>query len=47
MVKSPAADATDALQPGGLLRNPVMKMISFFRFPKQSSTGGMKVAGAN
>jgi hypothetical protein len=30
-VKGPAADATDAPQPWGLLRNPVMKMISFFR----------------
>jgi hypothetical protein len=30
VVKSPAADATDAPQPRGLLCNPVMKMISFF-----------------
>jgi hypothetical protein len=31
MVKEgPAADATDAPQPLGLLCNPVMKMISFF-----------------
>ena len=29
-VKGPAADATDAPQPWGLLCNPVMKMISFF-----------------
>jgi hypothetical protein len=26
VVKGPAADATDALQPGGLLCNPMMKM---------------------
>jgi hypothetical protein len=31
-VKGPAADATDAPQPWGLLCNPVMKMINFFRF---------------
>jgi hypothetical protein len=31
-MKGPAADATDAPQPYGLLCNPVMKMISFFRF---------------
>jgi hypothetical protein len=31
-VKGPAADATDAPQPWGLLCNPVMKMISFFSF---------------
>jgi hypothetical protein len=30
MVKSPAADATDAPQSWGLLCNPVLKMISFF-----------------
>jgi hypothetical protein len=30
VVKGPAADATDAPQPWGLLCNPVMKMISFF-----------------
>jgi hypothetical protein len=30
VVKGPAADATDAQQPRGLLCNPVMKMISFF-----------------
>jgi hypothetical protein len=30
-VKDPAADATDAPQPSGLLCNPVMKII-FFRF---------------
>jgi hypothetical protein len=29
VVKGPAADATDAPQPSGLLCNPVMKMISF------------------
>jgi hypothetical protein len=33
VVKGPAADATDAPQPRGLLCNPVMKMISFFFFP--------------
>jgi hypothetical protein len=33
VVKGPAADATDAPQPWGLLCNPVMKMISFFVFP--------------
>ena len=33
-VKGPAADATEAPQPRGLLCNPVMKMISFiFVFP--------------
>jgi hypothetical protein len=32
LVKGPAADATDAPQPWGLLCNPVMKIISFF-FP--------------
>jgi hypothetical protein len=32
-VKGPAADATDAQQPWGLLCNPMMKMISFFVFP--------------
>jgi hypothetical protein len=32
VVKGPAAEATDAPQPSGLLCNPVMKMISFFRF---------------
>jgi hypothetical protein len=31
-VKGPAADATDAPQPWGLLCNPVMKMISVFSF---------------
>jgi hypothetical protein len=31
-VKGPAADATDAPQPWGLLCNPVMKTISFFPF---------------
>jgi hypothetical protein len=30
VVKGPAADATDTQQPWGLLRNPVMKIISFF-----------------
>jgi hypothetical protein len=29
-VKGPAAEATDAPQPQGLLCNPVMKMINFF-----------------
>jgi hypothetical protein len=33
VVKGPAADATDAPQPWGLLCNPVMRMISFFIFP--------------
>jgi hypothetical protein len=33
VMKGPAADATDAPQPWGLLCNPVMKMISFFVFP--------------
>jgi hypothetical protein len=34
VVKGPAAEATDAPQPAGLLCNPVMKMISsFFVFP--------------
>jgi hypothetical protein len=32
MVKGPAADATDAPQPSGLLCNPVMKMIIYFFF---------------
>jgi hypothetical protein len=31
-VKGPAADATDAPQPRGLLCNPVMKMINLFFF---------------
>jgi hypothetical protein len=31
-LKGPAADATDAPQPRGLLCNPVMKMISVFSF---------------
>ena len=30
--KGPAADATDAQQPWGLLCNPVMKILSFFPF---------------
>ena len=30
LLKGPAADATDALQPWGLLCNPVMKMVRFF-----------------
>jgi hypothetical protein len=30
VVKGPAADATDALQPPGLLYNPLMKMIPVF-----------------
>ena len=30
VVKGPAADATNAPQPSGLLCNPVMKMINFF-----------------
>jgi hypothetical protein len=33
VVKGPAADATDAPQPWGLLCNPVMKMICLFVFP--------------
>jgi hypothetical protein len=32
VVKGPAAEATDAPQPPGLLCNPVMKMISFSFF---------------
>jgi hypothetical protein len=32
VLKGPAADATDAPQPKGLLCNPVMKMIRFFSF---------------
>jgi hypothetical protein len=32
LLKGPAADATDAPQPRGLLCNPVMKMISFVSF---------------
>jgi hypothetical protein len=37
-VKGPAADATDAPQPWGLLCNPVMKMISvFFVFPSNGA----------
>jgi hypothetical protein len=32
-VKGPAADATDAPQPWGLLCKPVMKIISFFVLP--------------
>jgi hypothetical protein len=32
VMKGPAADATNAPQPKGLLCNPVMKMISFFLF---------------
>jgi hypothetical protein len=31
-VKGPAADATDAPQPLGFLCNPMMKIISLFRF---------------
>jgi hypothetical protein len=43
--EGPAADATDAPQPWGLLCNPVMKIISlFFAFP---CTGGMKLTGEN
>jgi hypothetical protein len=42
MVKGPAADATDALQPWGLLCNPVMKMnmkmmIIFCPFPSNGA----------
>jgi hypothetical protein len=39
VVKGPAADATDAPQPLGLLCNPVMKMISvfFFVFPSNEA----------
>jgi hypothetical protein len=44
-VKGPAADATDAPQPWGLLWNLVMIMINFFRFSVQWSTGGMKLTG--
>jgi hypothetical protein len=33
VVKGPAADATEAPQPLGLLCNPMMKMIFFFVFP--------------
>jgi hypothetical protein len=40
-VKGPAADATDAPHPEGLLCQPVMKkmmmMISFFRFPSNGA----------
>jgi hypothetical protein len=32
VVNGPAADATDAPQPWGLLCNPLMKMINFFTF---------------
>ena len=32
VVKGPAADATEAPQPSGLLCNPVMMIISFFVF---------------
>jgi hypothetical protein len=32
VVKGPAAYATDASQSWGLLCNPVIKMVSFFRF---------------
>jgi hypothetical protein len=35
--KDPAAEATDAPQPCGLLCNPVMKMISFFVFPSNGA----------
>jgi hypothetical protein len=37
MVKGPAADATDATQPKGLLCNPVMKMNSLFTFPSNGA----------
>jgi hypothetical protein len=33
MEMGPAAEATEAPQPYGLLCNPVIKMISFFVFP--------------
>jgi hypothetical protein len=36
-MKGPAADAADALQPWGLLCNPVMKMITFFLFPSNGA----------
>jgi hypothetical protein len=45
VVKGPAADATDAPQPRGLLCSPVMKTISFFRFSLSWSTDGMKLTG--
>jgi hypothetical protein len=47
LVNGPAADATDAPQPRGLLCNPVMKMISFFRVSVYWSNGGMKLTGEN
>jgi hypothetical protein len=37
VVKGPAADATDAPQPWGLLCNPVMKMINCFVFPSNGA----------
>ena len=43
MVKGPAADATDALQPWGLLCNNVMKISFFLIFPCK----GMKLTGEN
>jgi hypothetical protein len=39
MVKSPAADATDALQPWGLLCNPMMKMKMMIIFCPLPSNG--------
>jgi hypothetical protein len=42
VVKGPAAEATDAPHPLGLLCNPVIKMISFSFF-----IGGMKLTGEN
>jgi hypothetical protein len=37
VVKGPAADATDALQPWGLLCNPVIKTINFFVFARNGT----------
>jgi hypothetical protein len=49
VVKGPAAQATDAPQPEGLLCNPVMKMkrkiISFFIFPSNGAQGQPEILG--
>ena len=47
LVKGPAADATDAPQPSGLLCNSVMKMISGMRFTRENrSTRGKSCPSA-
>jgi hypothetical protein len=45
LLKGPAAYATNASQPWGLLYNSMLKMMRFF-FPKWS-TGGLKLIGEN